>query len=56
MWKKFWRKVHLALCTFPGWHSCTENGFDGVSFHGICKYCGRKCLQDSNGDWFSHED
>ena len=35
-----------------GWHDCDATGFDGVSFTGTCKYCGKKCLQDSQGNWF----
>lgn len=36
-----------------GWHYVTKIGkFDGASHHGVCDYCGKKCLQDSNGDWF----
>lgn len=34
------------------WHSCTKSEFDGASWHGICKYCDAKCLQDSQGNWF----
>jgi len=35
-----------------GWHDCDATGFDGASFTGTCKYCGKKCLQDSQGNWF----
>ena len=35
-----------------GWHDCDETGFDGASATGTCKYCGKKCLQDSQGNWF----
>lgn len=35
-----------------GWHDCEPSGTDGVSATGICKYCGQKCLQDSQGNWF----
>ncbi len=36
-----------------GWHDCDATGFDGASFTGTCKYCGKKCLQDSQGNWFT---
>ena len=36
-----------------GWHSPMPNtGFDGLSFTGICKHCGLRILQDSQGGWF----
>ena len=35
-----------------GWHDCNATGFDGASATGICKYCGKECLQDSQGNWF----
>lgn len=41
------------FCKFPGWHKAPlKQGFDGASFHGKCPRCGKKVLQDSNGDWF----
>ena len=35
-----------------GWHDCDIEGNDGCSNVGTCKYCGKKCLQDSQGNWF----
>jgi len=35
-----------------GWHSCDVEGHDGASFTGTCKYCGKKCMMDSQGNWF----
>ena len=36
-----------------GWHECDNiTGFDGCSKHGICKYCGKECMQDGQGNWF----
>lgn len=35
-----------------GWHCCDMSGFDGCSATGTCKYCGKKCLMDSQGNWF----
>ena len=34
------------------WHYCDEIISDNYSEIGICKYCGKKCLQDSQGNWF----
>ena len=36
-----------------GWHDCDNIiGSDGCSKHGICKYCGKECMQDGQGNWF----
>lgn len=35
-----------------GWHDCTSDGFDGASMTGTCRWCGAKCLMDSQGNWF----
>lgn len=45
--KKFYHDV-------MGWHQPRSNAyeFDGLSFHGICKYCGKEIMQDSQGNWF----
>ena len=37
-----------------GWHQ-PENGsggFDGVSCYAKCRFCGKKIMQDSQGNWF----
>lgn len=41
-----WCDKHLK------WHNCYIQGNDSCSNSGICKYCGAKCLQDSQGNWF----
>ena len=35
-----------------GWHDCDASGFDGASATGRCKYCGKECMMDSQGNWF----
>jgi hypothetical protein len=52
-------------CERLGWHhpginpigfdgaSLTRIGFDGASLTGNCGRCGRRILQDSQGNWFS---
>lgn len=37
-----------------GWHSpkMGRGSFDGCSFQSVCKGCGKKILQDSQGGWF----
>lgn len=41
------------LCTIIGWHKAPLTQlFDGVSRGGKCPRCGKKVLQDGNGDWF----
>lgn len=40
-------------CDMLHWHMApTEQGFDGASFNGICPRCGKRVLQDSQGNWF----
>lgn len=35
------------------WHEpADEQSFDGCSYHAVCKYCGKKIMQDSQGNWF----
>lgn len=45
-----------VLCDFLGWHSVGQEcgDFTGpmILVQGYCVRCGRRCLQDSNGDWF----
>jgi len=36
-----------------GWHKPTDQqGWDGCSFTSTCKHCGKKIMQDSQGNWF----
>lgn len=44
--------IRKILCKL-GWHKCNKESFNGTSNVGHCKYCGAKCLQDSQGNWFS---
>lgn len=44
---------HVWFCNVLGWHKAPkEQGFDGCSSNGICPVCGKKVLQDSQGNWF----
>lgn len=46
-WQRF-------LCNVMGWHKRPIlMGFDGCSLNGTCPRCGRRVLQDSQGNWFS---
>ena len=37
-----------------GWHwPAKERTFDGCSIGSQCRYCGRKILLDSQGNWFA---
>ncbi len=42
------------LCDTYGWHNGNggTQGFDGCSFHSACSKCGKKVMQDSQGNWF----
>jgi hypothetical protein len=42
------------FCEKMGWHIApTIQGFDGCSFNGNCPRCGKRVLQDSQGNWFN---
>ena len=44
--KKFFHDV-------MGWHEPTKNiTFNGVSYCSRCKYCKKRIMQDSQGNWF----
>lgn len=45
-------KIGKFFDKYLKWHSCEILGNNGCSNYGICKYCGAKCLQDSQGNWF----
>lgn len=41
------------FCTVMSWHRAPAKvGFDGISLNGVCPRCGKKVLQDSQGNWF----
>jgi hypothetical protein len=57
-------KNWLWLCQTMGWHlqpgsikttysfKSSNITFDGCSAQGICPRCGKRVLQDSQGNWF----
>lgn len=48
-----WHRLRRALCDFPSWHAPMATCyFDGCSYVSLCRFCERRILQDSNGDWF----
>ena len=35
------------------WHMpVNEKNFDGYMNHSVCKYCGKRIVQDSQGNWW----
>lgn len=50
--KKVLFKIGMFFDKYLGWHKCNKEEFDGISYSGHCKYCGVRCLQDSQGNWF----
>ena len=54
--KSIFFKIGCILDKYLHWHSCKMIGNDGLSNIGICKYCGKECLQDSQGNWFAKKD
>lgn len=46
-------KFRKFLCNVLGWHKPKDEVyFDGCSFVSVCRFCGKKILQDSQGNWF----
>lgn len=52
MIKKIMLSIAFWCDKYLKWHNCDVKGNDGCSNYGICKCCGKKCLQDSQGNWF----
>lgn len=52
IWNRLRQWTHDVL----DWHREVHViGHDGCSLQGRCCYCGRRVLQDSQGNWFSVE-
>lgn len=51
---KFKQMFRSFLCNVMGWHSPgrTVTTF-GIIQESKCKYCGKRIMQDSQGNWFS---
>ena len=44
-------------CKVFGWHNGKAGGkdtayYDGCSLHSVCSKCGKKVMQDGQGNWF----
>lgn len=49
--RKGWNKKFFH--DIMGWHEPTKNiTFNGVSYCSHCKYCKKRIMQDSQGNWF----
>ena len=53
--KSIMSKFREFLCNILEWHDCITEESDEVNNIGHCKYCGVRCLQDSQGNWFNPE-
>lgn len=49
-------KLRKFLCNVLGWHKADmiAEGFDGVNCKEHCKYCGKRVMLDSQGNWFEY--
>ena len=49
---RLWR---FLFCAVLPWHTPKVGigSFNGCSFASICKRCGKRILQDSQGNWFT---
>lgn len=46
--------IRRFLCEFLGWHRPKDVvGFDGCSLTSRCRYCNKRIMQDSQGNWYS---
>jgi len=54
MYDKFFRFKDVSFCKHLGWHDGRggAKSFDGCSIHATCSRCGKKVMQDSQGNWF----
>ena len=43
-----------SFCDQLGWHDGRggSQGFDGCNMKAVCSRCGKKVIQDSQGNWF----
>lgn len=49
-------KIRVWLHNWFGWHAPDNvRTFDGCSVGSTCLYCGKRILQDSQGNWFKIE-
>ena len=49
----FNKYLPVWVCKVFGWHLAPlEQEFDGSSKNGVCLRCGKRLLQDSQGNWF----
>ena len=49
----FGKLFHKTL----GWHFPDDSPqkFDGANIHARCRFCGKRIMQDSQGNWFTFE-
>ena len=49
------RRTKMSFrCRVLDWHRpSNKQGFDGASFTARCVRCGKRILQDSQGNWFA---
>lgn len=51
--RKEMSKARKILCNVLGWHKPNKKiALCGINSKSICKYCGRKIMLDSQGNWF----
>ena len=46
-------KIRKFMCEVLGWHKPADKiVYDGCNRGSICRYCGKRIIQDSQGNWF----
>lgn len=50
-------RIRKFLCNVLGWHK-PDNYilFDGFLLHSVCRYCKKKIMEDSQGNWFEESE
>lgn len=55
LWYRRFKWSHRFFHNVLHWHDGegSGHGFDGASCTSVCSYCGKRVLQDSQGNWFT---
>lgn len=52
MLDKLRARISNFMCDTLGWHKPGKYWMSGINLVSNCRYCGRKILKDSQGNWF----
>lgn len=50
-------RIRKFLCNVLGWHKPKDTiTFNGCTFYSVCRYCKKKIMEDSQGNWFEYSE